>query len=209
MCSWLQWSVCVFKCVLKCRWWWPDSIYYSWRAGWDFFLLCVGCKKTLYALHQAFSALNETICGAEMCVRCSNAIWHMLRLRIEIKNSWWVIMTMSSSSSPLGMNHGISASERIFFRPPSTEMLVQYFEVFFWWWVCVVTTFIILSCLVTISWSVTFFALAQGFIFCEQYCNVFSLQVSQTVLSPWKKKKTWEMPRGEGHFTVTFLFSLV
>lgn len=115
MCSWLQWSVCVFKCVLKCRWWWPDSIYYSWRAGWDFFLLCVGCKKTLYALHQAFSALNETICGAEMCVRCSNAIWHMLRLRIEIKNSWWVIMTMSSSSSPLGMNNGISASERIFF----------------------------------------------------------------------------------------------
>lgn len=52
-----------------------------------FFLLCVGCKKTLDALHQAFSALNETICGAEMCVRCSNAIWHMLRLRIEIKNS--------------------------------------------------------------------------------------------------------------------------
>lgn len=136
MCSWLQWSVCVFKCVLKCRWWWPDSIYYSWRAGWDFFLLCVGCKKTLYALHQAFSALNETICGAEMCVRCSNAIWHMLRLRIEIKNSWWVIMTMSSSSSPLGMNNGISASERIFFRPPSTEMLVQYFEVFLMVGVC-------------------------------------------------------------------------
>lgn len=40
------------------------------------FLLCVRCKKTLSALHQAFSALNETICGAEMCVRHSNAIWH-------------------------------------------------------------------------------------------------------------------------------------
>lgn len=114
MCSWLQWSVCVQVCTqMQMMMTWQHLLLLEGRLR--FFLLCVGCKKTLYALHQAFSALNETICGAEMCVRCSNAIWHMLRLRIEIKNSWWVIMTMSSSSSPLGMNNGISASERIFF----------------------------------------------------------------------------------------------
>lgn len=59
----------------------------------------------------------------------------MPRLRIEIENSWWVIMTMSSSSSssPFGMNNGISASERNFFFPdsPPQRCLFNILRVFF------------------------------------------------------------------------------
>lgn len=42
---------------------------------------------TVRSLHQALSTLNEAICGVEMCVRRSNAIWHMLCLRMAIENS--------------------------------------------------------------------------------------------------------------------------
>lgn len=139
MCSWLQWSVCVQVWTqMQMMMTWQHLLLLEGRLG---FFCCVSDVRKHFPLYTRPSLHWMRPSVVRRCVSDTVMPYGtMPRLRIEIENSWWVIMTMSSSSSsssPFGMNNGISASERsFFFRQPSTEMLVQYFEGFLMVGVC-------------------------------------------------------------------------